>query len=130
MRTMRNTEMNCTIVSVFCLEWLSWSTLRTRRWSPSKVWWPHLAEEAGKTLTKIMWLGWSCRVQKQKAPGLCLGVLLCLLPKTELYLPQVIFCKVLPRKKKKKEQLENTSSITKQISSEHPSHLSENLEKT
>lgn len=66
---------------------------------------------------------------KQKAPGLCRGVLLCLLLKIELHMPQVIFCKVLLRKKKT-EQLENTPGIANQISCEHSSQFIEISEKT
>lgn len=82
---------------------------RIGRWKSKWVWWPLLPE---KLKTRVwQWWGdwnWYWSLQKQKSFST--------FPRGSnyvfcqswnfLYLPQVIFCKVLLRKKKKKEQLE------------------------
>lgn len=96
------------------------------------VWWPLLPE---KLKTRVwQWWGdwnWYWSLQKQKASALSLGVLIMSFAKdwAFLYLPQVMFCKVLLRKKKKKEQLEKIPGITNQISSDYSNHFFENTEK-
>lgn len=87
------------------------------------VWWPLLPEEP-KTRVGQWWGGWNWyySLQKQKASAVCLGVLIMsfAIDWAILYLPQVMFCKVLLRKKKKKnEQLDKIPDIKNQISSEY-----------
>ena len=66
------------------------------------VWWPLLPEEP-KTRVGQWWGGWNWyySLRKQKASAVCLGVLIMsfAIDWAILYLPQVMFCKVLLRKK-------------------------------
>ena len=112
--------------------WCSFPDPGTGQGSEVHVSWRPVLPEGAKTRVWQWWGGWNWYrgLQKQDALALGPGVLIMSIAKdwAVLYLPQVMFCKVLLRKKKN-EQLEKISGITNQVSSEHSNHFFENPEK-
>lgn len=133
MKPVRNRdEPYGSVCSVFAVAFLTVG--QDREVKSTWVWWPVLPEGA-KTRVWQWWGGWNGYrgLQKQEALALGPGVLIMSFAKdwAILYLPQVMFCKVLLRKKKKKknEQLEKISGITNRVSSEHSNHFFEKSRK-